>query len=85
MIWDFIIHNVNAMSNRGWLNMCGYKTYWVHQGWGETNIGITFNIMKNTGVSKGGKILLVTDADHVLPRAYMYWNKMHTHPYNFNA
>ena len=41
------------------------KTSWVHQGLGEAKIGLTLKIMNKPGLSKVGKIVVVTDLDRV--------------------
>ena len=71
MIWDVITYNINDTLNMIGLDMCGYETSWGHQGWGDINSELTFKIMNNTGLSKGGQIVMVTDVDYVLPRSYV--------------
>ena len=85
MILDVIIHNVNAMSSYGGLDMFISRTSTGRQGWAEANIGIMFEIMNKNGMSKGGQIVMVTYVGNVFPRAYAHWNNMHNHPANFKA
>ena len=59
--------------------MCRYETYWGQQGWDNTNSGITFKITNNPGVIKVGNIVMVTDVDHVSPRAYVHRDKIHNY------
>ena len=83
MIWDVIIQNINYSSKMGGLDMCGDETSCYHQVWGDANSGPTFNIINKYGVTKGGKIVLVTDVDRLFPRAHVHQNKVHTQPTNF--
>ena len=62
---------------------CQRGYYWIHRGWGKVNSGLMFKITNKPGASKGGHIVIVTYVDHVLPREYVHWHKMHTQPDNF--
>ena len=33
--------------------------------------------MGNPGVLKGGQIFMVSDVNHMRPRAYLHWKKLH--------
>ena len=85
MIWDIIIHNVNAMSNRVGLDICRYDTYWVHQVWDEAKSGLVFKIMNKPGTNKGGQIVIVTGVGCVRPRAYVDFHQINTHSEIFEA
>ena len=85
MIWDVIIHNINDMSYHVGLDMCGDETSWGCQGWVESNSVPTFKISNKPGGIKGGKIVMVTDVDCVLPRSYVNYHRINNHPENFEA
>ena len=85
MIWDVIIHNVNAMSNRVGLEIFGDETSWIHQEQVKYKSVLSFKIINKNGVLKGGKIVLVANADHVQTITYVHWHMVNNHSLNFKA
>ena len=65
--------------------MYRYENYWGRQGWAEANSGIMFEIMNKNGMSKVGKIVMVTYVGNVFPRAYAQQNNTHNHSTNFKV
>jgi hypothetical protein len=61
-IFKRIINNINELSHSSALNLCGDETTWAHNGFGETGTGLLARVMGKSGVTKGGKIVLHSDA-----------------------
>jgi hypothetical protein len=72
LIYKVLVHNVNAITQRCGLDMCGDETSWGHQGFGEAGTGIVGQILGKPGISKGGQTVIVSDVDRLRPRAYVH-------------
>jgi hypothetical protein len=59
------------------LDLCGDETTYGHMGFGEPGSGLVARIMGKPGISKGGQIVLVSDASRSRPRMYIHRHKMH--------
>jgi hypothetical protein len=76
-IFKCIVNNINELSYSADLDLCGDETTWAHNGFGEAGTGLLTRIMGKPGVTKGGQIVLVSDAYRNRPRAYLHRHKMH--------
>jgi hypothetical protein len=74
-IYRTIIDNLNALTERAELDLCGDETTYGHMGFGEPGSGLVARIMGKPGISKGGQIVLVSDASRNRPRIYMHRHK----------
>jgi hypothetical protein len=79
-----LVANVNAVSHKAELDICGDETTWAHGGYGEKGSGITGRV-KNKPISKGGQVVIVSDVHRVRPRAYLHRHKVHTKPPGWTA
>ena len=41
---------------------------------------VTGRIMNKPGISKGGQVVIISDANRIRPRAYMHRHKLHVMP-----
>jgi hypothetical protein len=76
-IYKCIISNINALLHSSDLDLCGDKTTWAHNGFGEAGTGLLGRVMGKPGVTKGGQIVLLSDAYRNRPRAYLHCHKSH--------
>jgi hypothetical protein len=76
-IFKCIIYNINELSHSADLDLCGDETTWAHNGFGESGTGLLTRVMGKPGVTKGGQIVLVSDAYRNRPRAYLHRHKCH--------
>jgi hypothetical protein len=76
-IYRTIIDNLNSLTERAELDLCGDETTYGHMGFGEPGSGLVARIMGKPGISKGGQIVLVSDASRNRPRIYMHRHKCH--------
>jgi hypothetical protein len=76
-IFKCIINNINELSHSSDLDLCGDETTWAHNGFGEAGTGLLTRVMGKPGVTKGGQIVLVSDAYRNRPRAYLHRHKCH--------
>jgi hypothetical protein len=76
-IFRCIVDNINALTKRAELDLCGDETTYGHMGYGEPGSGLVARIMGKPGISKGGQIVLVADASRNYPRIYMHRHKCH--------
>jgi hypothetical protein len=74
-IFCTIIDNLNSLTGRAELDLCGNETTYGHMGCGELGSGLVARIMGKPGISKGGQIVLVSDASRNRPRIYMHRHK----------
>jgi hypothetical protein len=79
-IFKCIINDINELSHSSDPNLCGDETTWVHNGFGEAGTGLLTRVMGKPGVTKGGQIVLVSDAYRNRPRAYLHRHKCHRPP-----
>lgn len=79
MIWKVMVHNVNAISAKAALDLCGDETTFGHGGFGEPGSGL-WSRLTGKPVTKGGQTVLVTDCHRVRPRAYSHRHKLHPCP-----
>ena len=82
MIYDVLVHNTNAITKYAGLDLCGDETSWAHQGFAEGGTGIVGPVVGKPGVCKGGQTVLVSDTDHIRPRAYVHRHKCHQKKFN---
>eukprot|EP00957_Ditylum_brightwellii_P191689 14593371-Ditylum_brightwellii.AAC.2 len=66
-------------------NLCGDKTSWDHQGWGEPGSGLYKHILSKTGIYKGGQIVMLNDVNHIRPCIYVYRHKLHPQPVGYTG
>ena len=85
MLFDVIIHNVNAVSARADLDQCGDETTFGHNGFGEPGSGLWSRLTGKPGVTKGGQTVIVLDRSWMRPRAYSHRHKLHTPPNGFTS
>ena len=64
-IWKVLVHNVNAISKKVELDLCGDETAYATGEFGEKGAGIVGRIANKTGITKGGQILLVSNVHRV--------------------
>jgi hypothetical protein len=76
-IFKCIINNINELSHSSDLDLCGDETTWAHNGFGEAGTGLLARVMGKPGVTKGGQIVLLSDAYRNRPRAYLHRHKCH--------
>jgi hypothetical protein len=55
-IYRTIIDNLNALTERAKLDLCGDETTYSHMGFGEPGSGLVARIMGKPGISKGGQM-----------------------------
>ena len=75
-----ITSNVNNITKHACLDLTGDETTWGHAGYDETGSGITGRIMNKLGISKGGQVVIISDANRIRPRRYMHRHKLHVMP-----
>ncbi|MGL5935917.1 MAG: hypothetical protein ACRCZI_09885, partial [Cetobacterium sp.] len=80
-IYKTLVHNVNAITHRVGLDLCGDETSWGHQGFGESGTGVVGQILGKPGISKGGQTVIISDVDRLRPRAYVHRHKVHDYAY----
>ena len=71
MLYRVLFANVNAVSKFLEMDLCGDKTTWGHQGYGEAGSGLMGRIVGKPGITKGGQIVMVSDVHWIRPRAYV--------------
>ena len=76
-IWKCLVHNVNAVSKKAELDLCGDETTYATGAFGEKGAGIVGQIANKPGITKGGQIVLVSDVHRIRPRAYLHRHKLH--------
>ena len=77
LIYKVLIANVNALTEKGEMDLCGDETSWGHQGYGKVGSGVVARVVGKPGVSKGGQTVIVSDINRCRPRAYMHRHKLH--------
>jgi hypothetical protein len=83
-IFCTIIDNLNSLTERAELDLCGEETTYGHMGFGEPGSGLVAWIIGKPGISKGGQIVLVSDASRNRPRVYMHRHKCYKKYYGWN-
>ena len=81
-IFNTIIHNVNALTLRACLDLCGDETTFGHQGFGEPDSGLLSKILGKPGITKGMQTVVVCDVDRIRPRAFLHRHKKHRKIFN---
>jgi hypothetical protein len=76
-IYKCLINNINELTHSSDLDLCGDETTWAHNGFGEAGTGLLARVMGKPGVTKGGQIVLLSDAYRNRPRAYLHRHKCH--------
>ena len=84
-IWRFLIHNVNFLKNHAAFDICGDETSWATDSYGEAGAGITGQISKNHGLTKGDQTVLVSDIHCVSLRVYRNRQNLHVNPPRWNV
>jgi hypothetical protein len=82
MIYDVMVHNVNALTKHACLDLCGDETTWGHQGFAEKGCGLTGLVQGKPGITKGGQIVMLWDVNWLRPRAYVHRHKKHEKHFN---
>lgn len=77
-IYRVICHNVNALTKEADLDVCVNETTWANSGHGEAGTGVVSRVIGKPGVTKGGQITLVVDAQSGRVRAYTHRHKCHS-------
>ena len=85
LLYDVLIHNINAITKYADLDQCGDETTWAHGGYGESGTGLQGRITGKPGVTKGGQIVILSDAHRYRPRAYVHQHKLHSKPEGWNV
>ena len=60
-MWYVLYHNVNALTERTSLDICGDETYYLFSGFYEIGSDIYGQVNNITGVIKGVQTTFVTD------------------------
>jgi hypothetical protein len=81
LIYKTLVHNTNAITETGGLDLCGDETSWAHQGFAEAGSGIIGLIVGKPHINKGGQIVIVSDVDRLRIRAYLPRHKLHDYPF----
>ena len=76
-IFQCIVHNTNALTKHGCLDLCGDETTWMNASWAEKGSGIIRCGIEKPGGSKGGQLALVIDVDRIRVRAYIHRHTLH--------
>jgi hypothetical protein len=71
-----VIKNLNEVTVQVELDLCGDETIYGHMGYGEPGSGLVSKIV-NKPVSKGGQIVLLSDASKNYPLAYLHCHECH--------
>eukprot|EP00957_Ditylum_brightwellii_P031535 2391537-Ditylum_brightwellii.AAC.1 len=71
------------MTKTASFDLCGDKTSWGHQGWGEQGSGLCKCILNKPGICKRGQIVMLSGADCIRPCAYMHRHKLHPNPVGY--
>jgi hypothetical protein len=77
LIYDVLTSNVNALSRRAGLDLCGDESTWGHQGYADGVSGLLGLVIGKPHITKGGQVTFVTDVDRVRPRAYVHRHNLH--------
>ena len=62
-----IVHNTNVLTREAELDLCGDETTWGFMGYGEAGTDLVSGIKGKPGVSRGGQIVLVSNASRPRP------------------
>ena len=65
MLWNVMVHNVNAIMKDAELDLCGDETTYATGSYGEKGLGIVGRVVGKPGVSKGGQIVMISDVHRV--------------------
>jgi hypothetical protein len=80
MLYKRPIHNINWVTKKAGLDQCGDETTWGFGGYGKAGSGLVSRIMGKPGLTKGGQTVIISDVDHLRPRAYIHLHKKHEKP-----
>ena len=83
MIFDTIVHNVNALTLCANPDLCGDETSCGHQGFGEPGTHLVYNVKGKPNITKGMQTVMLSDVDWLRPRAYLH--RHNQHPQLFSA
>eukprot|EP00957_Ditylum_brightwellii_P100452 7656978-Ditylum_brightwellii.AAC.1 len=64
-------------------NLCGDKTNWGHQCWGEPGSGLCKCILNKSGICKRRQIVMLSDLDCIRPHAYVHRHKLYPKPADY--
>jgi hypothetical protein len=84
MVYKTPINNVNWVTEKAGLDLCGDETTWGFGGYGEPGSGLVSRIMGKPGVTKGGQTVIISDVDRLRPRSYIHRHKKHERPRGWN-
>ena len=84
-IRQWIIRNLDFITNQDELDLCVYEIIWVTDIYSEAGSWLTGQVANNTGLTKVGHIVLVSDVHRVRLHAYRHRNKFHVKPYGWNV
>jgi hypothetical protein len=86
MIYDTIVANIIALTEKGELDLTGDETTYAFQGFGERGSAIIARVLGKPGVTKGGQIFLISARGRVRPYFYRHRHKLtETWPPEFKA
>lgn len=80
MIYDTIVHNVNAITAKADDDQTLDESTWGHGGYGEKGTGLTGRLYGKK-VPKGGQVVIVMDSSRLRPRAILHRNKIYKELY----
>jgi hypothetical protein len=63
-----MVNNVNAITKRASLDLCGDESTWAHQGYANLVSSMLTLVMGKPNITKGGQVVIVTDTDRIRPR-----------------
>ena len=76
-ICSVIIENVNNLTLFAGLDLCLDETTFAFNGWGEAGSGSLAIIVGKPGVTRGGQVVILIDADRIRPHGCLHQHKLH--------
>lgn len=80
LIYDAIVHNVNAITEKAEDDLVVDESTWGHSGYGESGTGLTGRLYGKK-VPKGGQVVIIMDCSRFRPRAILHRNKIYKELY----
>ena len=75
-----IVENMNAITRRADLDLCGDETTYATQAYGEAGTNLVSRRVGKPGVTKGGQIVLLCDTHRKFPQAFMHRHNLNPRP-----
>jgi len=82
-IFRCVVDNINEITHQADLDQYGNETTFGFMGYGETGTSFVSRIIGKPGISRGGQLVLISDAGMNRPRAYVHRHKCHVRPVGF--